>query len=155
MSVSIFIDYKLINDTQWHTIEMSPENYFDLYLDEKIRWDCVPKYDKVIDYLNVDRKQVLNTRLRIIDDEASVTKIITTTFWDQGENTIAERLVRGLEKLYWLMVITTKVQDNPAVWEILRLQKENDVPIVEFHSFITDNEDGSETEKIIYPIRED
>ncbi|MEG4013604.1 MULTISPECIES: hypothetical protein [unclassified Microcoleus] len=155
MSVSIFIDYKLINDTQWHTIEMSPENYFDLYLDEKIRWDCVPKYDKVIDYLNVDRKQVLNTRLRIIDNEASVTKIITTTFWAQGENTIAERLVRGLEKLYWLMVITTKVQDNPAVWEILRLQKENDVPIVEFHSFITDNEDGSETEKIIYPIRED
>ncbi|MBE9165303.1 hypothetical protein [Tychonema sp. LEGE 06208] len=155
MSVSIFIDYKLINDTQWHTIEMSPENYFDLYLDETIRWDCVPKYDKVIDYLNVDRKQVSNTTLRIIDDEASVTKIITTTFWDQGENTIAERLVRGLEKSYWLMVITTKVQDNPAVWEILRLQKENDVPIVEFHSFITDNEDGSETEKIIYPIRED
>lgn len=155
MSVSIFIDYKLINDTQWHTIEMSPENYFDLYLDEKIRWDCVPKYDKVIDYLNVDRKQVLNTTLRIIDDEASVTKIITTTFWDQGENTIAERLVRGLEKSYWLMVITTKVQDNPAVWENLRLQKENDVPRVEFHSFITDNEDGSETEKIIYPIRED
>jgi hypothetical protein len=37
----------------------------------------------------------------------------------------------------------------------MRLQKENDVIIVEFHSFITDNEDGSETEKIIYPIRED
>jgi hypothetical protein len=119
MSVSIFIDYKLINDTQWHTIEMSPENYFDLDNDEKITWHCVPQYDKeidyLIDYLNVDSEQVLNTRVRIIDDEASVTKVITTTFWNQGQNTIAERLIRGLEKSHWLMVITTKVQDNPAV----------------------------------------
>jgi hypothetical protein len=53
------------------------------------------------------------------------------------------------------MVITSKVQDNPAVWEIMRLQRENDVPVQEFHSFIADREDGSQSEKIIYPIRED
>jgi hypothetical protein len=160
MSVSVFIDYRLINEPEWHTIEISPEDYFNLDPDEKIAWDCVAEYDKEIDYLidclEVSRKQVLNTRLRIIDDEVNVTQVITTTFWNQGENHIAERLIKGLiipDLLPdWLMIITTKVQDNPPVWEILRLQRKNEVLVIEFHSFITDNEDGSQSEQIIYPI---
>ncbi len=155
MSVCIFIDYRFINDTEWHTIEISPQDYFDIDPDEKIAWNCVPEYDKVIDYLDVNPKQVLNTRLRIIDDEASVTKVITTTFWNQGENHIAERIIKGLEIPDWLMVMTIKIQDNPPIWEILRLQRKNDVHMLEFHSFITDNEDGSQTEKVIYPITAD
>lgn len=160
MSVSVFIDYRLINEPEWHTLEIPPEDYFDLDPDEKIAWDCVAEYDKEIDYLitslDVNRKQVLNTRVRIIDDEVNVTKVITTTFWNQGDNHIIERSIKGLELLKWLpdwlMITTTKVQDNPPVWEILRLQKENNVPVLEFHSFITDNEDGSQSEKVIYPI---
>ncbi len=161
MRVSVFIDYRFINDSEWHTIEMLPEDYFDLSPDEKIEWDCVPEYnqaiDYLIDYLDVDPKLVLNTRVRIFDREANISEVITTTFWNQGENMIAERVITDLETpdLLWLMVITSKVQDNPAVWEIMRLQRENNVPVLESHSFITDNEDGSESQKIIYPIRED
>lgn len=28
--VGIFLEYKLINSSQWHCVEMSPEDYFDL-----------------------------------------------------------------------------------------------------------------------------
>jgi hypothetical protein len=163
MSVLVFIDYRFINDTEWHTIEMSPEDYFDLDPDEKIEWNCVPDYDKEIDYLinylNVDPKLVLNTRSRILDDEANISTVVTTTFWNQGENQISERFIKGLGVPDWLpdwlMVITIKIQDNPDVWEIMRLQRENDVPVLEFHSFITENEDGFQSEKIIYPITAD
>lgn len=162
MPVSVFIEYRLINDTEWHTIEMSPEDYFDLEPDEKIEWNCVPEYDNAIDYLvgdfDIDLKQVLNTRVKIIDDEVNVTEVITTTFWNSGENEFTERFITGSGKPEWLSdwltIVTIKIQDNPDVWEIIRLQRENNVPVLEFHSFITENKDGFESEKIIYPIEE-
>ncbi|HLO48102.1 MAG TPA: hypothetical protein VK211_06740 [Kamptonema sp.] len=152
MSVYIFLEYQLIGSERWEVIEILPEEYFDLDPDEKIEWDCVAMYDKDFEYLDIERQELSHTKLRIVDDEANVTKVITTTFWNNGENLIAERIINRDTGSDWLMVIEIKLQDHPNIWEILRLQRKDEVPIVEFHSFITDNEDGSESEKIIYPI---
>ncbi len=95
---------------------------------------------------------VSNTRLRISDIEAQITKVITETFWNQGNNRIVERIdSRNSEVFYWLMIIDTKVQDNPTIWEILRIEKEDNLPKISHHSFIKDNEDGSQAEMNIYP----
>ena len=153
MSVYIFLEYQLIGYERWEVMELLPEEYFDLDPDEKIEWDCVPMYNDDVEYLDVERKELSHTKLRIVDDEANVTQVITTTFWNDGENSIAERIIYGdTGGDGWLMVIEIKLQDNPNIWEILRLQRKDTVPILEFHSFITDNKDGSQSEKIIYPI---
>ena len=152
MPISIYLEYKLLTSPEWHTIEFLPEDYFDLDPEEKVEWDSVPEYDDAIDYLDIDPKSVLNTRVRIIDDKANITKVITTTFWNNGENQIAERIDKGPEMFYWLIVITVKLQNDPPVWETLRIERENDVPLIDFHSFIKDNEDGSEAEIKIYPV---
>lgn len=151
MSLSILLEYRLFDSSEWQTIEMLPEDYFDLEPNEKIEWDCLPLYDNAIGYLDIDPKLVSNTRIRIIDNKANITKVITTTFWNQGKNQIVERIDKGPGIFYWLTILTIKLQDNPPVWEILRIPREDDVAKLEFHSFIQDNEDGSETEKIIYP----
>ena len=153
MSVYIFLEYQLIGSERWEVIELLPEEYFDLDPDEKIEWNRVPMYDQAVEYLDIKRKQLSHTKLKIVDDEANVTKAITTTFWNNGENSIAERIIdRDTGGSDWLMVREIKLQDNPNIWEILRLQRKDAVPILEFHSFITDNEDGSQSEKIIYPL---
>ncbi len=154
-NLSISIEYKTIDSSQWHIIELLPEDYFylvDLEPDEVLEWDSVPEYDDAIDYLDIEPNLVSNTRLRISDIEAQITKVITETFWNQGNNRIVERIdSRNSEVFYWLMIIDTKVQDNPTIWEILRIEKEDNLPKISHHSFIKDNEDGSQAEMNIYP----
>ncbi|CBN54039.1 MULTISPECIES: hypothetical protein [Kamptonema] len=153
MSVYIFLEYQLIGSDRWEVIELLPEDYFDLDPDEKIEWDCVSEYNHAVEYLDIEREKLSHTKLKIVDDEANVTEVIKTTFWNDGKNQIDERIIdRDTGGSEWLMVMTIKLQDNPNIWEILRLQRKDDVPILEFHSFITDNEDGSQSERIIYPI---
>jgi hypothetical protein len=65
--VGIFLEYKLINSSQWHCVEMSPEDYFDLEPDEEIEWNCIPEYDRGIDYLNIDRGTGVSYFLTIVD----------------------------------------------------------------------------------------
>ncbi|AFY45692.1 hypothetical protein [Nostoc sp. PCC 7107] len=156
MPLNIFIDYKLINDLQWHTVEMSPEEYFDTSLlekDEKLIWNSIPEYNHAIEYLDIDLCLLSNTRtrIRIQDSEFLITLTITTTFWNNGQNLIIERIDNALDETKSVMIIQTKLQEDPTVWEIMRFKKKSDVLELEFHTFIRENEDGSQTEKKIFP----
>lgn len=89
---------------------------------------------------------------KLIDEpDWRVIEIPPEDYFDLDTDEEAERSIQGLEEPDWLMVITTKIQERPPVWEILRLQREENSPVFAFHSFITENEDGSETERIVYP----
>lgn len=124
--VRIFLEYKLINSSQWHCVEMSPEDYFDLDPDEEIEWNCIPEYEHGIDYLNIDRASILSTKITIIDPKVEVTKIITETFWNQGQNRIIERIDRGTEVSYFLTIVDIKLQDDPPIYEILRFERDEE-----------------------------
>lgn len=150
--VHISIEYKLINSSQSHVVKLLPEDYFDLDPDEEIEWNCVPEYDHAIDYLDIDKTSILCTKISIIDSEAKITKIITETFWNQGENRIIERIDSGTAVSYWLMIIDIKLQDNPLIYEILRFERdEENLPKLCSHVLIKENEDGWQEEKEIYP----
>jgi hypothetical protein len=149
MAVQIFIDYQL-DSMQWHSVELLPEEYFDSTFNETIEWNSVPEWNEAIRYLDVDPESVVKTRIRISDDESN-TRTITTTFWNCGRNQIVERVDKGSGASSYLMVITTLLQEFPSVWEIIRFKKRENLLDLEFHSFIRDNEDGSQTEKKIFP----
>ncbi|MBD2302123.1 hypothetical protein [Nostoc sp. FACHB-190] len=154
MTLNIFIDYKLINDLQWHIVEMSPEEYFDTSLleeGEQLIWNSIPEYNHAIEYLNIDPSLVSDTRIRVQDSESLKTLTITTTFWNNGNNFIIERIDNALDKAKYVMIIQTKLQEDPTTWEIMRFKKKSDVLELEFHTFIRENEDGSQTEKKIFP----
>ncbi|KAF3888121.1 MULTISPECIES: hypothetical protein [Nostocales] len=153
MSLEIFIDYKIANEPQWHTVEMSPEEYFDLNLldeDEELVWNSVPEYNHAIEYLDVEPSLVSHTRLRIKDSTIQKFLTITTTFWHHGQNFIIERSDKESGEPE-IVIINTKLQEAPTVWEIMKFHKKNDLTELEFHTFIRDNEDGSQTEKKIFP----
>jgi hypothetical protein len=156
MTVSIDIDYRLIDSPNWITVSIKPEEYFDKsyfeeYPDEEFEWDSVPELNHAIDYLDVESSMVSHTRIRIFDDKANVNSTLSQTFWNSGENFISERIDKHLDKVEELTILNIKLRENPVEWEVLRIQKEHGVPMLEFHSVITDNEDGSQKERIIYP----
>jgi hypothetical protein len=157
MTVSIYIDYRLIDSPNWITVSIKPEEYFDKsyfeeYPDEEYEWDSLPEFEDAIDYLDIDLEKVSHTRIRIFDSKNNVSRTFSEALWNNGENYIVERVDKHADKVEELIVLNIKLRENPVEWEILRIQKENGVPVLEFHSVITDNEDGSQKERIIYPI---
>jgi hypothetical protein len=152
MSVKVYIDYKLFGSSGWETVEFSPENYFDLDPGEEIEYDCVPDFSHAIDYLDIDITLVSHTRVRVTDNELKKSRTTNSAFWNQGNNSITRRVDEEIGIVDKFTVISMKISDNPPVWETLRIQEDNDVPIIEFHSFITDQDDGTETEEVIYPM---
>jgi hypothetical protein len=149
--VTIKIEYKLNNSTDWLEVNLDPEEYFDLDPDEEVEWDCVPIFNHALEYLNIDKKLVKNTRITVIDHKANVNKCIVETFWHQGENTIVEVTISGSVS-HWEMIICTKLLESSFTWKILRFHKENNIPTLSYHGLFKDNEDGSEEELIIYQV---
>jgi hypothetical protein len=149
ITIEYKIEYKFSNSHQWHSTKFSPDEYFDLDPDEKVEWDSVPFYNHTIDYLDIDKSLVQYTRNTIVDIEANVTQIFTETFWNQGENRITETIVSGSSS--WKeTIIEIKLDENPPKWEILRYKKENNLSMLSYHGLITDKEDGTQDEQIIF-----
>lgn len=155
MTIEIFIDYRMHGSSEWETVEFTPEEYYDhsYYEDDNdpVEWDSVPEWDEAIEYLDVDPVLVANTRLRICDTELGATRTITTIFWNYGRNQIVERIDKEPEGSDYAMIQSVRLQDNPVIWEIMRFKRRDDVLEMEFHSFIQDNEDGSQSEKKVFP----
>jgi hypothetical protein len=157
MTVTVEIDYKLLNTLDWQSISLMPEEYFDKsyfeeYPDEEFEWNSVADFNDAVDYLDLDPSTVSHTRIRIYDDKANVQSTLSQTFWNNGENHIFEQVDKHTQKVEELIVICIKLRENPTEWEILRIQKEDGMPVLELHSVITDNEDGSQKERLIYPV---
>jgi hypothetical protein len=148
IQMQISIEYKIKESTEWKAITLSIDEYLDLEPDEEIE-DCIPLYDHAIDYLDVDRKSISNTKL-IVREANGQLEITTETFWNQGNNRITERTDSG-PKSYWLMIIEIKLKDIPPTWEILRFEKEDGIPKLCYHVIIQENEDGSQSETVVSP----
>ncbi|MGK7917127.1 MAG: hypothetical protein AB4038_16540 [Prochloraceae cyanobacterium] len=157
--VQILIEYHLIDSSEWYLVELAPEEYFDLdYLapDDKIMWDCIPKYVDTIEYLDIDSNQVANIRLKIIDPEVKIIKSVAETFWNEGKNKITEVTHTEKEKIsYWETIVDIQLQALPLISEILRFYRDDNMPKLAYHGIIKDREDGSQEETIIYPKNQD
>lgn len=145
-SVLVSIEYRTTGSTEWRSITLAPQEYFDLDEDEAISWDCVPLYNHAIDYLKVEKPTVRNTRLTIVDAKFKITKQITETFWNSGKNRVVERIDTGPEIDYWELIVELMVSETPVTWEILRLDRLEGVVVPNYHGIIQRKDDGSEIE---------
>ncbi len=154
MALQIFIDYRTVDSQQWKTTEFSLEEYFDLSLDENIEWNSVPEYNHAVEYLDINSELVTHTRIRINDSNLGTMRTITTTFWNQGRNFIIKRVDNKLKTscCYNLLVTNTLIHERPLVREIMRFREIEGILELEFHSFVKDNEDGSQAERIVFPV---
>ncbi len=148
-NLTITIKYKYNNSLNWHIVNFLANEYFDLDPDEKAGWDCVPLHNDSLDYLDIDRVLVQYIETTIVDIEADVTQIFAETFWNKGRNRIIEITVNGTS--YWReTIIEINLENNPSICELLRYTKEDNLSKISYHGLFTDNDDGSQTEKIIY-----
>jgi hypothetical protein len=155
MNIHVFIDYRQKNTSDWITIELKPEEYFDSEFDSDITWDSIPQFDDASDYLDIEKSVLQNIRIRITDLQFNIGRTISTTFWNDGENQIVERIDEGINDAPQMIIITNKIQENPDIWEIMRFKKQNHTLQIEFHSFIQEDEDEFQVEKVIFPEESD
>lgn len=147
-SIKITIAYKFNQSNNWEYISLHPDEYFDLEPDEKITLDCIPQYNHAIDYLNINRTEINATKLSIIDEKTENKSVIIEKFWYEGKNRLIERHDFG-DSPHWEMILEQKLSGNPAVWEVMRLGKEDEVIVLLYHAFLQDNDDGSQTEILL------
>src|SRR5262249_33848733 len=116
--------------------------------------DSVPKYNHAVDYLDIDRRLIRNTIIKLRDSQTTATLTITETFWNEGKNRIIERTDTGPGGEYWEVIVDTQAQDQSPIVEILRFGRQDGLITPWYHGFIARNQDGSETETKVYPKEE-
>ena len=102
---------------------MSPEDDFDLDDGEALSWDCVPQHSHAIDYSEIEKRMIRNTKVTITDENSKVTKQITETFWDEGKNRVVECTDTGPSVNCWELIVEIMINETPPTWEILRLDR--------------------------------
>lgn len=103
-------------------------------------------YNDTLDYINEYPDKVENIKTTIINNRKKTKRTFLETLWNNQNNRIVERIDSGENLNYYEIIIETKIQEEPPIFEIIRAFRENDSLVPVLHSFITDNEDGSETE---------
>jgi hypothetical protein len=154
-NLAIEIQYKIHNSPDWHSLDLTPEQYFDLEDNEPIEIDCIPRYNHAIDYLKDlnlwQKKTIIVTRINLIDFSKKEQRQITERFWNQGKNRIIERIDLDLGTFhtkYNEILIETQIKENPSQWQIMRLNRQDGIISPIFHGLIEENSDGSESENL-------
>lgn len=148
-SVSVNIKYKLIHEQFWVNIDLEPQEYFELEEHEEIEVDSIPLFNHALDYIKTDKDRVEITQILIHDSVKQAQIIITETFWGNQNNRIIERIDTGTNEEGELIIVESKIKDIPLVYEIIRFNRKEGILVPEYHGFITQNADGSESEEKI------
>lgn len=147
-SIHITIQYQLKDNNNWLTVELTPDEYFDLELDEEVELNSIPRYNHAIEYLDVEQHRILATKITLIDEKTKSKRLIIERFWNQGKNRLIECTDTGSNP-YWEMILEIQANQKPPLWEIVRLGRENGIVTPSYHGLIQDNDDGSQTETVI------
>jgi hypothetical protein len=150
-AIQITLNYRLIEQLDWQSQALSVEEYFDLELDEPVSLDACPQHNHAIDYLDLPVEQVQATQLTLVDPQAQTQRTIVEKFWNQGKNRIIERTDRGAQP-YSETILEIQISQEPAIWEILRREREQGTLTPLDHAFVQDHADGSQTETIVQDV---
>ncbi len=149
--LQITLDYRLVDSLVWQSQPLGVAEYFDLELDETASLDACPQHNHAIDYLDLPIEQVQATQLTLIDHHLQAKRTIVEKFWNQGKNRIIERTDEGVQP-YSEMILEIQISQEPPIWEILRLEREQGTLTPLYHAFVQDNADGSQTETIVQDV---
>lgn len=151
--ITINLQYRLTDAEDWQTLQLTPEEYFDLEAGEKPALDSVPEHNHVADYLDINPKTIRNTKVIVTDAAAQKNYMISETFWNSGQNRVIRRIDQDLtsgipifdEEIIIASAVDLEENCNPHS-EVLRLCRREDFLFPTFHGFYAENPDGSETE---------
>lgn len=154
-NIIIEIQYLLKNSQELKSYQLNLYEYFDLEENEIIDINSCPKYNHGEEYLKQNKDFVINdllfTKILLTDLRKKEHRQISERFWNEKQNKIIERIDLDLTKfqvIYNEIIIETLINVNPNKWEILRLERNNQIMQPIFHSFIEDNQ-GKENEQEI------
>ena len=111
----IKIQYKLIGEQEWTTINLTPQDYFDLDDGEAIEVNSIPMYNHALDYIKNISKEVVNTKITIEDTKTKEKIIITESFWNKQQNRIIEKIFNGSDCNEELIIVETKDLANEQI----------------------------------------
>lgn len=143
--VAIEIQYKLEGSEKWEVINLSPEEYFELEEGEEPDIDCTPRHNNIIDYIESNVNKVVNIKTVITNTETKTERRFIDTYWNNQKNFIIERIdsSNGFDDVE--IIIETKINENPNVYQIIRIVRKDGILIPVLHDFVTENADGTET----------
>ncbi|MFM7602746.1 MAG: hypothetical protein ACKO7R_16375 [Pseudanabaena sp.] len=148
-TIQIELGYKLLDSKEWKSIDLEPENYFDLESDELVSLESIPFYDHAIEYLvqdlEIQKESVMVTRVHLNDKATKQERLITESFWNYGRNRLIERQDIGSQP-YSEIILEMLVSEVPEVWEVLRCDRLSGVLSPSYHAKIQNREDGSQVE---------
>lgn len=152
--ITISIRYKMMNSKNWLNISLTADDYFDLDPEEDPEIWSVPKSDKPLDYIKYNQDSVESIILSISDPVKNERLTIKQKFWNGQQNYLLESVEEKQGNIDIELILQTLVQDDPnnEIWEIIRFSREDGLLSPTFHSFITENQEGLVSEKII-PVR--
>lgn len=155
-NITIEIQYLLKNSQELKSYQLNPDEYFDLEENEIIDIYSCPKYNHGEEYLKQNKDflidDLLFTKILLTDLIKKEHRQISERFWNKKQNKIIERIDMDLTKfqiIYNEIIIETLINVNPNKWEILRLERNNQIMQPIFHSFIEDNQGQENEEEIV------
>lgn len=148
--IKIEIHYKLDGNTEWNDFRIAPNKYFDLDEFEQPGFDSVPFFNHAIDYIEDCVEKVVSTKVIISDEYKKTKRIINTSYWNEQKNSITERIDLSNGICESELIIETRIEDIPPIYEVMRIIRKEDILIPIYHGFFTDKDDGSQVERQIF-----
>lgn len=149
--IKIKLAYLRGQNDGWKTVEMTPEQYFDLSDGEPVDIDCVPQHSELLDYIP-DNHTVSKISLRIKNVRKRTELRVNISLWNHQRCRLVNRQEFRKKKMIHNEFIYESSLNLPnscnhsAIYDICRFTVEGDLMDCVYHGIITDNDDGSESE---------
>jgi len=156
-NISVELRYRILNEDDWHDLQIPVLDYFDLTClkdGETLDVDSVPKYLFPMDYFHhID--QYLHQIYVGISNRKDHTKLeFFQTFYNQEHNLVSERIdtdaAGNIEREFMVASLLPDelVNHDGDVYELVRFRVYDDKQGIEVfhHSFTSDNPDGSQSD---------
>ncbi|MGM9681017.1 MAG: hypothetical protein ACI3XR_05880 [Eubacteriales bacterium] len=151
-NIRIQLDYLCDRNTEWKTVRMTPDRYFDLSENEPIDIDSVPLHAELLDYIP-DSETVSKITLSIRNIRKHTELRLNASFWNhQRCRIIRRREFRKNKEIYNEFIYEASLPDiggNPAKYDICRFTVEGNSIDCVYNGIITVNDNGSESENRI------
>lgn len=143
--VCVSLSFKLICSDEWQNISLSASDYF--YREEDItNIDAIPKHNHAWGYLNgINKEKLSQTKLQLLNRNTGDRIVITEVLWNALEDILIERIDEGPNRRQHTIIYTSSVKKNPYTYQVIRLEKENDMFVPFSHYLVEVSDDGSES----------
>ena len=138
------IDFKYFTkkDFAWKKLEITAEEYFDLEEGEECTTESITQHLNLHQYLNIPLEELLF--IHVITENSDSKRELKQTFWDNGNNSVIERLDSGSKS--FKEIIITLLRENKE--EIIRMASIESQVIPLYHALFTDLGEAESEEKL-------